>query len=255
MPWSGPSASRITSIWKGASAGARIWWPDVVLVYAVVLGVMIGLLLGGDIREIASVRLRRLELFYAAFGMQIVAFPFTFLPWQTSDTVGVAIWLASYGVLAVATASNLRLRGVAVIGLGMASNFIAVFVNGGHMPSLPHAVKDAGGYAIEYNSALIDQPVYPWLVDRWPVPDWLPLGNVFSIGDVLIGFGALVLTISAMGVGSVRAERRTRAGAPMDAVRHLDHAISLLRAFGPTSGGDVAPSGPLSNTPRRDPSG
>jgi hypothetical protein len=35
-------------------------------------------------------------------------------------------------------------------------------------------------------------------VDRWAVPSWLPLGNVYSVGDVAIGVGVLLTIVIAM---------------------------------------------------------
>jgi hypothetical protein len=43
-------------------------------------------------------------------------------------------------------------------------------------------------------------PHVGWLVDRWAAPDWIPLANVFSLGDVVIAAGAVVIVLSAMGV-------------------------------------------------------
>jgi hypothetical protein len=37
-------------------------------------------------------------------------------------------------------------------------------------------------------------------VDRWAAPDWLPLANVFSVGDVVIALGAFVIVLAGMGV-------------------------------------------------------
>jgi hypothetical protein len=36
-------------------------------------------------------------------------------------------------------------------------------------------------------------------VDRWAAPSWVPLGNVFSVGDVLIAIGVVVTLAAAMG--------------------------------------------------------
>ena len=35
-------------------------------------------------------------------------------------------------------------------------------------------------------------------VDRWAVPHWIPLGNVYSIGDVLIAIGVFLAIVAAM---------------------------------------------------------
>jgi hypothetical protein len=56
-----------------------------------------------------------------------------------------------------------------------------------------------------------------WLVDRWAVPSWIPWGNVFSVGDVLIAVGGLVFVLAATGVGArslriVPAALRARSG-------------------------------------------
>jgi hypothetical protein len=44
-----------------------------------------------------------------------------------------------------------------------------------------------------------------WLVDRWGAPDWVPLANVYSIGDLLLGLGGVVIVVGAMRGGRDRA--------------------------------------------------
>jgi hypothetical protein len=44
-----------------------------------------------------------------------------------------------------------------------------------------------------------DHPHLSWLIDRWGAPSWVPLANVYSVGDVLLGVGALVIVSAAMG--------------------------------------------------------
>jgi hypothetical protein len=49
-------------------------------------------------------------------------------------------------------------------------------------------------------------PHFSWFVDRWALPSWVPLGNVFSVGDVLIAAGGFVFVLVA--TGAVRLGRR-----------------------------------------------
>lgn len=172
-----------------------------ILVLPVALALGLGLLLGGDVRRLADLRLRRLELFYAAFGLQVLAFPFWFLPWQTADLHASVLWLVSYALLIAAALVNRRVVGVPVVAVGMVANVVAVVANGGHMPALPEALADADkSYVVSNNSAALADPSLPWLVDRWAVPDWLPLGNIYSVGDVAIAAGVAVLVLAGMGV-------------------------------------------------------
>jgi hypothetical protein len=172
-----------------------------VLVAPVLVALAVGLLLGGSFERLARLRLRRIELVVAAFVLQVIAFPFTWLPWTTSGLLPVVLWLVSFSLLAVAAWANRRVPGVLVIAVGMASNVAAIVVNGGYMPVLPSALRGAGeSYDVSNNSAAEASPHLGWLVDRWAVPDWMPTGNVFSVGDVLIAMGVIVLVWSAMGV-------------------------------------------------------
>ena len=115
-----------------------------VLLLAVGLGIAVGWALGGRLSHLADLRLRAVWLFYVAIGLQIVAFPSETLPWSVGDQLAIGMWLLSYGCLVVAAACNLGVKGAAVVGLGMASNLIAVLANGGHMPGLPSALRAAG---------------------------------------------------------------------------------------------------------------
>jgi hypothetical protein len=56
----------------------------------------------------------------------------------------------------------------------------------------------------KYNSVTHAEPHLSWLVDRWAAPEWIPLANVFSVGDVLLALGAFALVLAAMDVPLLR---------------------------------------------------
>ena len=171
------------------------------LALPVVAAVALGLLLGGKVSRLAELHLRRWWLFFVAIALQVVAFPVGVLPWSTDERVATTLWLASYALLIVAAVLNARIKGVPIVALGMCMNLVAIVANGGTMPVRPEAVLAAGDdYGTEANSTVMADAHLSWLVDRWAAPDWIPLANVFSIGDMVIAVGAVVIVLSAMGI-------------------------------------------------------
>lgn len=158
------------------------------------------LVCGGSLGRIGELRLRGLWLFFLAFALQVVAFPFGFLPWETGEGTATALWLVSYGCLLAAAVANRRILGAQVVALGMGLNLVAILSNGGRMPATPEAMEAAGlDFAVKHNSVASADPTVPWLVDRFAAPDWVPLTNVFSAGDVVIALGAVLLVFAATG--------------------------------------------------------
>lgn len=175
------------------------------LALPIAVGFSLALLLGGKPSRLADLPLRAPWLFLAALALQVVAFPFDVLPWRTGHGAATLLWLASYGVLVAAAALNLRLTGVPLVAAGMAANIAAIAANGGTMPVLPEAMRAAGRTAVQHaNSTGVAEPRLSWLVDRWAAPDWIPFANVYSVGDVLIATGAIVVVLAAMGVARPR---------------------------------------------------
>lgn len=188
------------------------------LALPVLLALVVGLALGGSLSSLARLRLRAAWLFYAAIALQVVAFPFAFLPWTTEQSVATTLWVASYALLIGGAVVNARIVGVPVVALGMGLNLLAIVANGGTMPVLPEAMLAAGGdHATLNNSTAAADPHLSLLVDRWAAPDLIPLANVFSIGDVVIAVGAFVIVLSAMGVRVPRPlTTRTRSSSPSE---------------------------------------
>lgn len=179
-----------------------------VFVVVAALAVAVGLLLGGKLGALANLDLRLIWLFYAAIGLQVVAFPSGLLPWTVGDVTARALWGVSYASLAAAAAANYRIRGALVVALGMFCNIEAIVANRGFMPADPEALRASGIHEqVHNNSIAVAQPKLSWLIDRWVAPDWVPLANVYSVGDVIIAAGAFVLVLSAM---KVRLPRRSR---------------------------------------------
>jgi len=170
-----------------------------VLAESVLLGVVLSLPFGGRPGRLGNLRLRGVWLVYAAVLLQIVAFPSGLLPWSTPESAARGLWLVSYGLLVGFAGANLRIRGVPVVVAGLLCNLVAVVANGGLMPADPKAVQAAGlAYRLRNNSITTAHAHVGWLIDRWAVPSWIPLGNVFSIGDVLIALGTVAAVFLAL---------------------------------------------------------
>jgi hypothetical protein len=156
-------------------------------------------LLGPDrLARLTRLPVRQLWLAYAALGLQVVAFPFDFLPWSMPARPASILWLVSYALLIALAAANRRIAGVPLLALGMVLNLAAVVANGGQMPVATAAMRAAGlDYSVEHNSVAASEPALPWLVDRWAAPEWVPLANVFSVGDVIIAIGVFLIVLAA----------------------------------------------------------
>jgi Family of unknown function (DUF5317) len=172
-----------------------------VLFLGVIAGLIAGFAFGGRLDRIADLELRGAPLFIAALALQVIAFPSGFLPFTISDGLATVLWLCSYAALVALAWLNRKVRGFPLATLGMLSNLAAVLANHGHMPALPSALAAAGTPidGVHNNSVADAHPNLAWLVDRWGAPDWVPLANVYSVGDVLLALGTMVIVSAAMG--------------------------------------------------------
>lgn len=172
------------------------------LLLSIPAGVMIGLLLRGSSRkDEADFNFVAPWLPLVAIGIQLIIFTdLSPLAKQPDWVTGVAHML-SYLPLFAFLAVNSRITGIAIVALGIASNFTAIAANGGFMPASEWARKTAGFQSDakkSNNSVFSNKPRLLILGDVLAIPKGYPLNNVFSFGDVLIFVGATAAIASSM---------------------------------------------------------
>jgi len=176
------------------------------ILYAVVVGLLVGLLAGGRLSGIAQIRFRSGWLIFLGFGAQVVLFspPVTERIGGLSSTagtwVGPSLYVASTAMVLVALLRNVAQPGLPIVALGAVSNFLAIVANRGYMPASAGALAALGKvHGNEFsNSAVMADPALAPLTDVFAMPAGLPFANVFSIGDVLIAVGIGVAIAVAM---------------------------------------------------------
>ncbi|QEC46302.1 hypothetical protein FSW04_01065 [Baekduia soli] len=156
-----------------------------------ILGILSVPLTGGNLVRAADVRFRRRWAIIAALLGQIVVIEI--LP-GGSPALHQGAHLATYALAAVFIVSNVRITGVGLMGLGGGLNLLAIAANHGIMPARAGALRTAGlapppGHFA--NSAVVSDAHLRWLGDVFAVPSWVPLANVYSVGDVLLLIGAV----------------------------------------------------------------
>jgi hypothetical protein len=177
------------------------------VLYAVAAGLLIGLLVGGRLSGLS-----RLEFVWApliALGMAIQLALFSDPIAASIGGAGPPIYVGSSLLVLAAVCRNWSIRGLPIVALGAASNLVAIIANGGYMPASATALAAQGrdAPAVYSNSAYVVEPVLGPLTDIFAMPTWIPLANVFSIGDVLIGVGIAVTIIVAMRAGAASDKR------------------------------------------------
>jgi hypothetical protein len=171
----------------------------VFVLYAIPLGIAIGYLMGGRLDRLGQLQFEWGWLAVVGLAIQIVLFS-GFVEAGLGRGVGEAIYVASTGAVLVAVWRNLSVPGLPVVAVGAISNLAAIVANEGIMPTTAEALAAAGMGADEgfSNSAVVADPALAPLTDIFALPPWLPLSNVFSIGDVLIGLGIVVVIALGM---------------------------------------------------------
>ena len=189
------------------------------ILYAVVIGLVLGFLFGGRLTGLATIDFRWPWLAIGGFLVQVALF---------SDVVrtgvgsfGPPLYVASTAAVLAAVVRNIRIPGLAIVAVGAASNFVAIVSNGGFMPASADAFASLGGGLNEgyTNSAIVADPAFEPLTDIYALPSWLPFANVFSIGDVLIAIGVVVVIVLGM-----RARVPSATDAGRQALEHPDVA-------------------------------
>lgn len=169
------------------------------VLYAIPIGIAIGYLMGGRLDRLGELQFEWGWLAVVGLAIQIVLFS-GFVEAGLGRGVGEAIYVASTGAVLVAVWRNLSVPGLPVVAVGAISNLAAIVANEGIMPTTAGALAAAGLAADDgfSNSAVVADPALAPLTDIFALPPWLPLSNVFSIGDVLIGLGIVVVIALGM---------------------------------------------------------
>jgi hypothetical protein len=162
------------------------------LVVVAILCIVSVPLAGGRLSALSELDLRAV---WAAIGAAVIqVLIVTVLP-GGSHGLHVALHVGSYALVALFLVANRHVTGIPLIALGAALNVIVIAANGGVMPAASAALRIAGiGQSEDFaNSAALDHPRLLPLGDVIPVPGPWPIGNVLSVGDLLIFAGALIL--------------------------------------------------------------
>jgi hypothetical protein len=151
-----------------------------------VLAILSPVLAGGDLRRLGDLRFRGSWVVLGALVAQIVVL--SVIPGD-NRTVLAAVHLATYAAAGWFVVMNRRVPGILVVAVGAASNGLTIAINGGVLPASRGAVQRAGLHLDPHefvNSGVLAHPHLGFLGDVLALPSWVPLANVFSIGDLVI---------------------------------------------------------------------
>ena len=205
------------------------------LALAVVAGLLLGLARSPAGIHTVRPRVDRIGLLAVGAGLNALSI-------VLDGAASVIALAASLAVLIAVAVANRHITGVAVVGLGLLLNLVAVAVNGG-MPVRASAMEVAGlvepGQTVEVSDPRhieTSEDPLPVLGDVLPVPF---ANEVVSFGDLIIVLGA---------ADAVRELSRRRARVPAQ-VRESSHAARHIRSTRLDQVCGTAPSGaPVSAT-------
>jgi len=172
------------------------------LLYAVILGLVLGLASGGKLAALGMTHIRLWPVALIGLLCQLLLFSTPVAevvgPW------GPSLYVVSTAAVLMAIVVNLRQPGFWLIIVGALANFAVIVANGGQMPASPDAWAALNGVAAvpttDFSNSVLAGPhtVLAFLGDNFVLPRPVPLANVFSIGDVLIGAGGALFVFQAM---------------------------------------------------------
>ncbi|MFC2031507.1 DUF5317 domain-containing protein [Chloroflexota bacterium] len=178
-----------------------------ILATAVVLGLVASVARHGRdaFRRVARIPLHSAWLALVAVALQI---PLLRAPPGPTQDLGLqrALYLASFLLLLAFVWRNRRIPGILIVGIGVICNLLVILFNGGFMPITPETLVEINpGSTVEqwpigthygYSKDVIElqHATKFWaLSDTLVVPPPFPRPTAFSVGDLVIAAGIVVL--------------------------------------------------------------
>jgi hypothetical protein len=189
---------------------ARTRGRPVLLLAAIILGLATVPLAGGNLSRLAEARVTLVSAIFGALAIQIAIV--SIVP-DGSPLLHRMLHIASYVLAGAFLVANRRTAGMWVVALGAGLNALVIVANNGVMAASSSALRAAGlaakadGFA---NSTALAHPRLLVLGDVFAVPKSWPMHSVFSIGDLCIALGAVIVV---HGLTGSRLVSRTRTAA------------------------------------------
>jgi MFS family permease len=169
------------------------------LIGGIIAGLVTGLLAGGHLANLASVRLRWIGLLFLAVLIRFATEWALGSGLAIAETLRLPLFALSFGLLLAGLWANRSQPGLSLAFIGILLNALAVIVNGGHMPiwrpSLVAAGFDPTTILSPFHTILkTDALNADFLLHAGPIGDILPIPlpfvrNVASIGDLFLTAG------------------------------------------------------------------
>jgi MFS family permease len=167
------------------------------LIGGILLGLVLGLLLGGKLENLADIRLRYLPLLFLALLIRFGTEAALAYGVDAAELLRVPLLGLAYGLLLWTLWHNRSYPGIALAFIGIALNGLVILWNGGRMPVWMPAYEVSGlpgplnsllhvPLSAELNTEFFLQ-LGPFS-DVIPIPIW-PVNNVASLGDMFLSAG------------------------------------------------------------------
>jgi MFS family permease len=168
------------------------------LIGGIVLGLLLGLVAGGSLANLANVRLRWVAILLFAVILRFATEWLLIRGVGIVETLRLPLFLIAFGLLLASLWVNRTQPGLRLAFVGILSNTIAIAANAGHMPIWLPSLR-AAGFAVSdvvspFHAILPDRLDSDFMRHAGPLADILPIPipiiqNVASIGDVFLTAG------------------------------------------------------------------
>ena len=192
------------------------------LIAGIALGLILGLLVGGRLTNLAEVRLRLVPLIAAAVVLRFATEALLAADVPIVETLRLPLLATAFSMLLVGLWANRAYPGMTLAFVGTLANALVIVVNQGYMPVWRPALTLAGLTPADIESSIhlvfeanLDAN---FLLHLGPLGDVIPIPfpfieNVASVGDVFLAAGlAFFLFASIVGIFPEVEEARTGGG-------------------------------------------
>lgn len=160
---------------------------------AVVAAVLLVVATRGSLLRLGRVPFRGLDLLFAGLVIQVLV-PLVDLPRARLDDVGFGLLLASYALILTFAFTNLHIRGMSIVAIGIALNAVVIALNQGMPAKGPTRTTTDGRHVSRVIISVKHRPERPGdvltvLDDRIMLPR--PSHDLLSFGDLVLVAGLL----------------------------------------------------------------